>query len=167
MGRSNVGKSSLINAVCGAKGLARVSKTPGKTRACNVYDVDGRWYLVDLPGYGFAKASHDDRTDFHRLLNAYVKQREQLAGVVWLLDIRRDLSSDDLNMADSFAARSVPVLAVITKADKLPRGQSERRVEAIMQSVKLPRDQYVVTSALSGAGVEDLRESLEALVAKR
>ena len=119
---------------------------------------------MDLPGYGFAKASHDDRTDFHRLLNAYVKQRDHLAGVVWLLDIRRDLSSDDLNMADIFAARSVPVLAVITKADKLARDQSARRVQAIMKSVKLPADQCLVTSALSGEGMEDLRRSLESLV---
>lgn len=129
-----------------------------------MYDVDGRWYLVDLPGYGFASASHAERAAFRKLLDAYVGSRERLAGVVWLLDIRRDLSPEDLAMADRFAAREVPVLAAITKADKLPRGQRARRVSSIMRTVKLPEDQCVVTSSLSGEGMEDLRESIETLV---
>jgi GTP-binding protein len=166
VGRSNVGKSSLINAVSGVRALARVSKTPGKTRACNVYDVDGRWYLVDLPGYGFARASDADRAGFRRLLESYVSEREHLSGVVWLLDIRRDVSDEDLVVAERFADRGVPVLGAITKADKLPRGQRTRRAKAIMQSLKLPENQVVVTSALSGEGVEDLRDSIEALTQK-
>jgi GTP-binding protein len=126
--------------------------------------VDGRWYLVDLPGYGFARASHADRAAFRRLLDGYIKTRERLAGVVWLLDVRRELSPEDLEMGDRFAERAVPVLAAITKADKLPRGQREEQVKAIIRSVKLPEDQCVVTSALSGEGIEDLRKSIEGLV---
>jgi GTP-binding protein len=129
-----------------------------------VYDVDGRWYLVDLPGYGFARASYADRAGFRRLLEGYIGERERLAGVVWLLDIRREVSEEDLEVADRLAGRGVPVLGAITKADKLPRGQRTRRAKAIMQSVKLPETQAVVTSALSGEGVEDLRDSIEALI---
>jgi GTP-binding protein len=150
--------------VCGARSLARVSKTPGKTRACNVYDVDGRWYLVDLPGYGFARASHTERAAFGRLVRKYVETRPNLAGAVWLLDIRRDPSPEDLEMGQRFAEQSIPLLAALTKADKVPSGQRAARVREILRAVNLPGEQAVVTSTLSGEGIEDLRKSLEALV---
>jgi GTP-binding protein len=149
-----------------SRGLARVSKTPGKTRACNIYDVDERWYLVDLPGYGFASASHAERAAFGKLVDDYVGTRERLAGAVWLLDIRRHPSDEDLEMGRRFAQREVPVLAAITKADKLGRNQWRPRVHEILAAVNLPEDQSIVTSALSGVGVEDLRNSILALIRK-
>jgi GTP-binding protein len=161
-----VGKSSLINAVSGTRGLARVSKTPGKTRACNVYDVDGRWYLVDLPGYGFARAPHAERVAFRKLLDHYVGTRERLAGAVWLLDIRRDPSAEDLEMGRRFAERKIPVLAAITKADKVAFGRRSGRITTILDAVSLPGDQSIVTSVLSGEGVQDLKDSIENLVSQ-
>ena len=155
----------MINAVCSSRGLARVSKTPGKTRACNVYDVDGRWYLVDLPGYGFARASHQDRRAFQQLLTEYVEGRKLLAGAVWLLDIRREPSPEDLAMGRRFAAKAVPVLAAITKADKVPRGRRQARLLSIAAAVNLPEEQAILTSTQTGEGVDDLRDSISALVA--
>jgi GTP-binding protein len=150
--------------VCGVRALARVSKTPGKTRACNVYDMDGRWYLVDLPGYGFARASHSDLADFRRLLRRYVETRERLAGAVWLLDIRRDPSEEDLEMGERFAEHSVPLLAAITKADKVTRAHRDARVREILKVIAVPEDQVILTSAQSGEGIKDLRDSIAALV---
>lgn len=128
--------------------------------------MDGRWYLVDLPGYGFARASHTERAAFRKLVDAYVATRPRLAGAVWLLDIRRDPSPDDLNMAALFDSRGVPVLAALTKVDKLNRGQRNPRITAILAAVGLPEDQAVVTSALSGEGIDDLRDSITALVSR-
>lgn len=147
--------------------VARVSKTPGKTRACNVFNVNDRWYLVDLPGYGYARASHKDRRAFHGLLEHYVCERQELSGAVWLLDIRRDPSPDDLAMGEQLGLRRLPVLAAVTKADKIPRSQRQSRVQAILKSVQLPEDQCVVTSVKTSEGIRDLRDSVEALVTGR
>ena len=99
VGRSNVGKSSLLNALVGKKGLARVSGTPGKTTLVNVFRLPA-FYLVDLPGYGFARASKSARTGFRQLLDGYLGARDTMAGVVWLLDIRRELSAEDTLIRD-------------------------------------------------------------------
>jgi GTP-binding protein len=144
-----------------------VSKTPGKTRACNVFRIDSGWYLVDLPGYGFARASRSERAAFRNLVSTFVQRREPLAGVVWLLDIRREPSRDDLAMAGRLASRGVPLLAAITKADKLPYGQRAARAREIAAAVDLPLDQCVVTSATAGIGIDDLRDSIEAFAAGR
>ncbi len=141
MGRSNVGKSSLINAVVGRRALAHTSKTPGKTRLVNVFQVDDRYYLVDLPGYGYARASKPDRRRFHALLQEYLSTREPLAGVIWLLDVRREPSPDDHEVAELLARRGVPVLAAITKADKLSRtrrGERARHDGGAMRGDQLP-----------------------------
>jgi GTP-binding protein len=121
---------------------------------------------VDLPGYGFAKASRADRAAFRRLLDRYVGTRERLAGAVWLLDIRREPSPEDLEMGTRFAERNVPVLAAITKSDKVAFGKRAGRIQAILDAVKLPRDQSILTSAVSGEGVTDLRDSIENLVSQ-
>src|SRR6185503_7433748 len=105
--------------------------------------------------YGFARASNTDRAAFHRLLEDYVASRERLAGVVWLLDIRRDPSDEDLQMGERFAERATPVLAVITKADKLTRTHRTRRVREILEAANIPYEQAIVTSATSGEGIDD------------
>ena len=163
LGRSNVGKSSLINAFAGRRALARTSRTPGKTRLCTVFDA-GTFYLVDLPGYGYARVGRAERTGLGRLIRAYVTQRDALAGAVWLLDGRRDPSANDREIADLLDGRSLPVLVAITKADKLGRGRRKERTEAILAAVGVPEDQCVVTSARTGEGIADLRDSIAAFV---
>jgi GTP-binding protein len=164
VGRSNVGKSSLINAVTGRRALARTSRTPGKTRLCNVFAVDARYYLVDLPGYGWARASREERAGFARLLRAYVSGRQDLAGIVWLLDIRREPSPDDVAMGGVLGERGVPVLAALTKADAVARQRRPEHVRAILDQLDLGEDQCLLTSARTKEGIGDLRESIDALV---
>jgi GTP-binding protein len=160
LGRSNVGKSSLINAIVGRRSLAHVSKTPGKTRTCNVYDVGHRYYLVDLPGYGYARASHKQRAGFAHLLHDYLTQREPLAGAVWLLDVRHDPSDTDFQMGDLLEERGVPVLVVLTKADKVRPGQRDARRTAILAQLELPEEQSLMTSVTTREGLADLRRAL-------
>jgi GTP-binding protein len=128
--------------------------------------MDGQWYLVDLPGYGFAKVSHGERAAFRQLLADYVNTREHLAGAVWLLDIRRDPSPEDLEMGKRFADRAVPILAAITKSDKVTRIHRRERLRTILDAVGIPEDQAILTSAQTGEGIEDLRDSINALVAR-
>ena len=130
-----------------------------------MYDVDGRYYLVDLPGYGYARASQAERAAFHRLLEQYLTAREALAGVVWLLDIRHDPSPDDRAMGDLLAAREVPLVAALTKADKLPHGRRAGRRTEIAAALGIPEDQCITTSAKTKAGIADLRGSIKGLVA--
>ncbi len=163
LGRSNVGKSSLINAVAGRRALARTSRTPGKTRLCNVFDA-GTFYLVDLPGYGYARVGREERRGLGQLIRGYVTGRRALAGAVWLLDVRRDPSADDLEIAELLDRRALPVLVAITKADKLGRGRRKHRAGAILAAVGLPEDQCVVTSVRTGEGIDDLRDSIVAFV---
>ena len=163
LGRSNVGKSSLINAVAGRRQLARTSRTPGKTRMCNVFDV-GSAYLVDLPGYGYARVGKVERRGLQRLIREYLERREPLAGAVWLLDVRRDPSADDLDVAELLHRRELPVLVAVTKADKLGRMRRLERAQAILAAVDIPSDQCVVTSARTGEGIDELRESITAFI---
>jgi GTP-binding protein len=164
VGRSNVGKSSILNRIIGRKSLAHTSKTPGKTRLLNVYEIENSFYLVDLPGYGYAKVSKAERAGFSRLINAYLSKRQELLGVVWLLDIRRDPSKDDLAIADLLVDRGTPALVAITKADKVSRNFRMRRCTAIAESIGVPESQCLLTSAKSNEGISDLVESIEALV---
>ena len=164
VGRSNVGKSSLLNRIVNRRALARTSKTPGKTRACNVYAAGDRFYLVDLPGYGYARIGKAERHGFSKLIGDYLSTRENIAGVVWLLDIRRDPSPDDLVMANLLAARGVPVLVAVTKADKVSRSRRPARISHILSAAGVPEDQCVVTSAQTREGAAELQDSVLALV---
>jgi len=163
VGRSNVGKSSLINALLRRPGMARVSATPGKTRALNVFRLP-RFYLVDLPGYGYAKADKTTRAAIEKILDRYILERNSVAGVVWLLDIRRDPSVDDERIAQHFSKRGHPVLAVLTKADKLTHSGQLARTRAIARSLGLEHDQVQLTSSETGLGIAELADSVMELV---
>lgn len=164
MGRSNVGKSSLLNALAGRKGLARVSATPGKTRLLNVYRLP-TFYLVDLPGYGYARAGKSDRAAFRALLEGYLRHRRTLAGVIWLLDVRRDLSADDAAVRGVLADAGRPVLPVLTKVDKLGREAARARIAGLARELDLPAELVQPTSTVTGEGVADLGDSILAAVA--
>jgi GTP-binding protein len=166
VGRSNVGKSSLINTLLGRPGIARVSATPGKTRALNVFRLP-EFYLVDLPGYGYAKADKTTRDAIHRILDRYILERSSVAGIVWLLDIRRDPSPDDERIAQQLAKRGHPVLAVLTKADKLAYSAQQTRGRVIGRILGLEHDQVQVTSSTTGLGIADLGSSVTQLVRPR
>lgn len=180
VGRSNVGKSSLLNAFAGRQ-IARVSATPGKTQALNVYRLGpgsglagstrpsgaagaAPYYVLDLPGYGYARAAKTERAGFRRLI-ADALERPLLAGVVWLLDIRREPSPEDQAMQALFAARATRVLAALTKSDKLARSARLTRARALRGALALDPDQVIVTSARAAEGIAELREAIQGLVA--
>ena len=159
IGRSNVGKSSLLNALVGRPGLARVSGSPGKTTLLNFYRLP-EFYLVDLPGYGFARAGKGARAGYRKLVTGYLRTRSTLAGIVWLLDIRHQPSADDLEMQKLLAESGRPVLAVFTKADKLTRSGLPVRATELAEALGLQQDQIQLTSSQSKLGISELATSI-------
>jgi GTP-binding protein len=162
IGRSNVGKSSLLNALVGRR-IAKISGTPGKTRALNAFLIDGAYYFLDLPGYGYARAGKAQRAAFRGLLK-HALLRERLRGVVWLLDIRHSPSTDDQAMQDVLVEGETYVLAALTKGDKLSTEQRRTRERELREALGLPEDQVVLTSAKTGEGIADLKEAIAGLI---
>ncbi|HEU5051043.1 MAG TPA: ribosome biogenesis GTP-binding protein YihA/YsxC [Gemmatimonadales bacterium] len=163
VGRSNVGKSSLLNALTGRPGLARVSGTPGKTAHVNVFRLPS-FYLVDLPGYGFARASKSVRAAYRTLVDGYLRRREAVAGVVWLLDIRHPPSRDDLAMQELLVEAGAPVLAVFTKADKLGRQAQAVRGRELAAGLGLDESHTQLVSSTTGQGIAELGASILAAI---
>jgi GTP-binding protein len=159
IGRSNVGKSSLLNALVGRRSLARVSGTPGKTQLLNVYRLP-TLYLIDLPGYGFAKASQAERRSYRELLETLLRTRETLSGVVWLLDVRHPLSVDDQEFQALLSKSARAVLPVLTKGDKLVRSRQAEAVKARAREIGVTAGDVQLTSTVTGLGLADLGESL-------
>jgi GTP-binding protein len=162
IGRSNVGKSSLVNALLARPGLARVSGTPGKTTLLNAFRLP-TLYLIDLPGYGFARAGKAARAGYRRLITRYLRERPSLAGVVWLLDVRHPPSRDDREIQELLIASGRPVLAVLTKADKLTRSAQASRMGELAEMLGLHPEQVQLTSSTTGLGIAELGQSILAI----
>ncbi|HSN29381.1 MAG TPA: ribosome biogenesis GTP-binding protein YihA/YsxC [Kofleriaceae bacterium] len=165
VGRSNVGKSSLINALVHQPGLARTSRTPGRTRLLNWFEVDGRFHLVDLPGYGYAAVDKDMRAGWQPLIEAYLSNRPALAGVLLLVDVRRGPEDEELDFVPWLQAKDIPIVVALTKADKLPKNKRMLEVAKAKKTLGLKRDPFAV-SAQSGDGIDDLWRALDKLVKK-
>jgi GTP-binding protein len=144
-GRSNVGKSSIINTLLNRKGLARVSSEPGKTRCINFYNVDDKLYLVDLPGYGFAKVSKEQKKSWGDIIETYLNTRQQLEMVVLLVDIRHAPSQDDRMMYKWITEHGIKHIVVATKLDKISRGQIKARVDEIKKVLSMKDDDTVIS----------------------
>ena len=166
-GRSNVGKSSLLNTLVRRKSFARVSRTPGRTREINFFRVNNGFVLVDLPGYGYARVSKEKRAEWRPLMESYLKRTSQLRGIVLLLDIRRDPSEDDRAMLDFLAETEVPTIVALTKTDKLSKAAARQRVSEISAALALDNEQVIPFSAQSGNGRTELLEAITDLVAAR
>jgi len=163
-GRSNVGKSSLLNSLVRRKAFARVSRTPGRTREINFFEVNGRFVLVDLPGYGYAQVSKSRRAEWRPLIEGYLRGSERLRGVVQLLDVRRDPSPDDLQMLDFLGELGAPTIIAITKVDKLGSRAAAERIQAMTESLGLDADQVIPFSAQTGQGRDDLAAAIAQLM---
>ncbi len=164
IGRSNVGKSSLINMLCNHKGLAKTSATPGKTLLINHFIVNNSWYLVDLPGYGFAKRSKSVQQKLEQMISGYILQRKQLVNVFVLIDIRHDPQLIDREFIDWLGESNVPFSIVFTKADKLGPVKARQNATAWMEKLKdrwetLPP--YFITSAEKKTGREEVLDYIE------
>lgn len=155
-GRSNVGKSSLLNRLVGQRGLARVSKTPGRTQQINFFVIDEQLTFVDLPGYGFARVPASVQLQWKNLVEGYLSRRSNLRAVVVIVDLRRGVEDDDMQLIEYLHAQRVPVLLVATKADKLGYGERQRRARTLAAERGEGVHAMVPCSARSGLGVAEL-----------
>ena len=163
-GRSNVGKSSLLNILVRRKAFARVSRTPGRTREINFFRVNTQLVLVDLPGYGYARISREQRAAWAPLIEEYLRTSEPLRGVVLLLDARHDPTEEDRQMLAFLAELGVPVVVAITKIDKLSSTRVAARVSALTAEVGLADEQVIPFSGATGAGRDELAAAIVALL---
>ena len=160
VGRSNVGKSSLLNRLLGRKQLARVSSVPGKTANINFFDVDGVKF-VDLPGYGYAKVSHTEKQRWADLIGGYFEQERSFNLVISLVDIRREAQKLDLQMVDFLTEAELPFVVALTKADKITRNKQNQAAAALRSSFGLAQEQIIITSSETGLGIDELRRRIE------
>lgn len=162
-GRSNVGKSSLINRLVNRTALVKTSGKPGKTQSLNYFPVDEALYLVDLPGYGFARVSQETRRSWQGLIGQYVETRLSLVCVVVIIDLRHELKGLDRDLVDWLRYLKKTFLPVYTKADKLSRNQQHKNAALLDAGLTLRPDERIVFSARTGQGIEELRQRLAAL----
>lgn len=156
-GRSNVGKSSLINALLGRKNLAKTSNTPGRTQLINFFTINDKMSFVDLPGYGFAKVARSVKENWGEMIEAYLRQRTNLALVVLILDIRRVPNEDDLSLRDWLDHYRIPYLYVLTKSDKLSNNQSVKQKQIIEKILNVSKEEKLILfSAKTQKGKDDL-----------
>jgi GTP-binding protein len=166
IGRSNVGKSSLINNLTRKKDLAKTSQTPGKTQLINHFLVNNQWFLVDLPGYGYAKVSKEDRRKFEKMIGEYLENRPNLLCTFVLIDVRHEPQKVDVEFMQNLAEKDIPFYIVFTKADKLSKTAVERNLalyEAEMLETWEEMPQYFVTSSVNSTGRDELLQEITEL----
>lgn len=164
-GRSNVGKSSLINKFLGRRNLARTGNTPGKTQTLNFYRVNDAWFLVDLPGYGYAKVAKTVNAQWGPMMETYLKKRESLRAVIQIVDIRHAPSTEDIEMQEWLRTMEVPTMVVATKVDKISRGQWPKHLNVIAKALEIPDVSLILPfSAESGVGVKELHEAFQEIL---
>ncbi|MXP76875.1 YihA family ribosome biogenesis GTP-binding protein [Lachnospiraceae bacterium WCA-9-b2] len=161
-GKSNVGKSSLINTLMNRKSYARISATPGKTQTINFYNINQEFYLVDLPGYGYAKVSEQEKQKWGRMIERYLHGSKQLRAVFLLIDIRHDPSANDKMMYDWIVSQGYQPIIIATKLDKIKRSQKDKQVKAVRQGLGLSQGTTVIPfSSVTKQGRDELWELAE------
>ena len=164
-GRSNVGKSSFINTLLNRKNLARTSSKPGKTQLLNFFNIDDKMRFVDVPGYGYAKVSKTERAKWGKMIEEYLTTRDNLCGVVSLVDLRHDPSADDVQMYEFLKYYEIPVIVVATKADKIPRGKWNKHEAAIKKKLNFDKtDQFVIFSSVNKTGLDESWDAILTVV---
>ena len=166
-GKSNVGKSSLINALINRKSLARTSSQPGKTQTINFYNINGELYFVDLPGYGYAKVSQQEKEKWGKMIERYLHQSKVLKAVFLLVDIRHDPSANDKTMYEWILSNGFHPIIIATKADKINRSQLQKQIKAVRQGLGADKDTVVIPfSAQTKQGREEIYEVVDHLMAQ-
>lgn len=161
-GKSNVGKSSLINGLINRKALARTSGQPGKTRTINFYNVENLLYFVDLPGYGYAKTSKTSREEWGKMIEYYLKKRQELKMVVLLVDIRHEPSENDQLMANWIRGNGFEPVVIATKSDKIKRSQLQKHISMIRKGLSLKNENYVLPfSSMTKQGKDEIWAVIE------
>ena len=166
IGRSNVGKSSLINMLTGRKALAKTSATPGKTMLINHFIINGEWYIVDLPGYGYAKRSKKEQDGLQRMISGYILRREQMTCLFLLIDVRHEPQRIDLEFVTWLGENGIPFAIVFTKADKQSNAKTTASVKRFMQTLEEEWEElppHFVTSAQSGLGRDELLDYIASI----
>ena len=157
VGRSNVGKSSVTNALLNRRNFARTSQTPGKTRTINFYKINNEFYFVDLPGYGYAKVSKSEKDKWGVIMERYLQDREELCAIFLLVDIRHEPTNDDVMMYEWIKHFGYNCVVIATKADKISRGQYQKHISIIRKKLQLEKDEKVIPlSSSKKTGVEDV-----------
>jgi len=164
VGRSNVGKSSLINSLSNNKKLAKVSKSPGKTRSLNFFSVGKDFLFVDVPGYGYAKVNNRQKDLFSEMIDEYLSQRTNLKLAIQLLDIRRKPNRDDMDMINYFKHNDIQILYVLTKIDKTNQKETNLGLKTICNTLNIKKDELVLTSSLNRTGLDNLKKSIKHII---
>jgi GTP-binding protein len=160
-GRSNVGKSSLINVLVNRRGLVRTSSTPGRTQMLNFFEVNRHFMLVDLPGFGFAKVPVSVKKAWGKMARTYLEERTNLRAVILLFDIRREPREEEIQLLDWLEELDIPTIPVITKVDKVTKNRRGSQIRPILEATGLPQDAFSFFSALTREGREDILQRIE------
>lgn len=163
-GKSNVGKSSLINCLTNQKKLARTSQQPGRTQLLNIFLINEQWHLVDLPGYGFAKVPKHVKEEWQKLMHGYLKNSQELVGMLHLVDIRHEPGDHDKTMATWIQEVGIPCVTVATKADKLSKMQQQKSVARIAKALNVPTSEIVPFSSVTKQGKDELLSRMEEIL---
>ena len=167
VGRSNVGKSSFINSILGRKNIAYTSSTPGKTQTLNFYKVNNSFYLIDVPGYGYAAVDKKTQAKFGMMIEEYLEKRHQLKRVFLLIDFRHKPMEDDLLMYNFLKYYNLPVTVIATKSDKISGGKKQKNLKLILETLDLVvGDDLIVFSSVTKLGVKDVLDKIESIISE-